>query len=221
MRSQDFELPDQTSRVLAVSISETSPFDESTLEVVPVQFKNLDEPIVIRPAEESDGPSVVRLFQSHLNWINVNYPPEAVFHRLIPTEGMIYSVREFPAVVAEGEDRIIGFAITRPLEPFMLEIRNMYVDDPYRGRGIASAMLRQLEGLIWERGYRVIFGTSSAHWYPDKGMPTKIFRNGGYEISEIDDGLEMYIKPRPDRKRLTLTPTSNGLPEIQRFEYLR
>jgi GNAT superfamily N-acetyltransferase len=178
-------------------------------------------PLVVRAATADDGPRMARLLQSHFNWINVWHTPHSVFHRNVSDSWMEQTVADFPAVVAEDDDQMIGFAISRPQEPFLIELRHIYVDDPYRNLGIGSLIIQQFEEVAKHSYYRMVMATSSAHWYPTKTMPTRLFAKAGYEVRELEPGTELYLRTLTSAPKFDIDGESTGVPEIRLFNFMR
>lgn len=144
----------------------------------------------VRPLQAADLPSVERILQI---WVrdSPSSPPlaaEIAVHlarmstSLIENSGHRYLV----AVTEDGE--IIGVVGMRPPSPEMLrfvstdqpvEMINAYVDTSHRkGRGVGTALVRELERLAQECGYSEMLLNSGPR-YRDSGW--EFFDKLGYE----------------------------------------
>ena len=86
-----------------------------------------------RPA---DDPGLARLLVAAVDELNVRYPEDPTDHTLDPRA-------EF--LVAAVEGRAAGCAALVPLDRAAGEIKRVYVDPGFRGRGVASRLLDELE----------------------------------------------------------------------------
>jgi len=179
------------------------------------------EELVVRPAVEADGKAMAGLFQRYLNWITINHDPNEIFHRIIPEEDFVATIKGSPAVIAEDAEQAVGFAITRPSEPFLFDIRNIFVDDPYRDSGIGTMLLRELERIVAEAGARVLMATSSRMWHPGKHHPTQLFERAGYTTVDMDTGLQLYYRVLPNQPPIDVARGAAGVLGIQRYQFHR
>jgi GNAT superfamily N-acetyltransferase len=153
---------------------------------------SLDDEVVIRPSTPEDVKDVERLFQVHLNWINVWFQETATTFR---TPAMTaWCIRNFPGAVAHIDGQLVGFANTRMRDPFFIDLLNVYVDDQYRRRGIATALCGLVEQQAHSRGVRTILATSSSRWFPGKPSTEGLFENLGYEVVSLDAETQLYLK---------------------------
>src|SRR5689334_13339104 len=102
----------------------------------------ITDEVVIRPSTPEDVPAVERLFQAHLNWINVWFQDSITAFRT-PTM-TTRCIEYFPGAVAHLEDQLIGFINCRMRDPYFIDLINVYVDDPYRRMGIGTALCQSL-----------------------------------------------------------------------------
>jgi GNAT superfamily N-acetyltransferase len=149
--------------------------------------------VTIRRSQPDDATRLSVLLQNHYNWINVYNSPFSVVHRMTSEDSMRQALTDFPSVVAEVDDLPIGFAVTRPQEPSIIQLHHIYVDDPYRNNGIATAMIPVLEQQVQLDGFSIMMATSSTRWYPDKPLPTKVFVACGYDVTRLDEHTELYL----------------------------
>ncbi len=102
--------------------------------------------ISIRPATESDLDEIWRIQAASgqaAQWNPADYLP---YQCLVAMDSRA-------AGLPAGADRITGFAVARPTAPDELEILNIAVDPPFRRRGVARSLVRQLldnyRGTVW------------------------------------------------------------------------
>lgn len=150
--------------------------------------------MVVRPATVDDAQAVQRLFEGHLNWINVTYPTDYVVPRRYSSNffGELFPAN--PAMVVDDGHRLVGFTATRMKVPHLLEVVNCYVDDPYRGRGLGEALLKATEAGAKNDQYRVIIAMVSEHWHPNKPSVRGLFARLDYDVVELDEGTDLYKK---------------------------
>ncbi|WP_127130223.1 GNAT family N-acetyltransferase [Georgenia sp. SYP-B2076] len=95
--------------------------------------------IAPRPA---DDPALARLLAAAVDELNVRYPEEPTEHALDPRA-------EF--LLADVDGHAAGCVALVPVDPGAAEIKRVFVDPAFRGRGVASALLARLEALAHER----------------------------------------------------------------------
>ena len=161
--------------------------------------------ITVRPGEVSDGEFAWRVFQSHLNWINVSCGLDQVIQRRLSADYTNQVFRQYPSAAALVDDKIVGFAITERRELGVLEIVNFYVDDVYRGRGVGSKLLEAVEAQCRERGFHTVVSFASTLYYDGKQLPENLFRRLGYIVTDLTRNTQMYIRQvevvNPDLER--------------------
>ena len=81
-----------------------------------------------------------------------HYPPEEIYP-LSPAE-----MRDFPGVflIACDGERPVACGAIRPLSDTVGELKRMFVRPEARGRGVAAAMLRELERVAVQRGWTTL-----------------------------------------------------------------
>jgi GNAT superfamily N-acetyltransferase len=150
--------------------------------------------VTTRPGNPQDADAAVRLFQAHLNWINVWFDHSEVFQR----PGALTRIRaffeSFPTRVAEVDGVLIGFATCEEANPRIIDLRQLYVDDAYRGQGIGQRLAAELEDDLRTRGIDTIMSTVSAYYFPGKKLPETLFRRLDYDVIDIAPGAQLYIK---------------------------
>lgn len=71
---------------------------------------------------------------------------------------------------------------------------NVYVDDPYRKQGIATAMVELLNKQADGRGITAMLGTATTRWFPGKPASERLFEKVGYEVIPIDVESSLYLR---------------------------
>lgn len=105
------------------------------------------------------------------------YPAEGIF-------GLDFSdpkVKEMTFCVAYAGGRPVGCAGLRPLDETAAELKRMYVEPEYRGRGVASAILKYIEGKAVERG----FGLIKLETGPKQPEAIGLYKKLGYRQIEL------------------------------------
>jgi GNAT superfamily N-acetyltransferase len=104
------------------------------------------------------------------------YPAQGIF-------GVDFSdpkVREMTFCVAYMNGVPAGCGGLRPLEGGAAEIKRMYVEPEYRGRGVASAILRFIEGKAKERGFSLL----KLETGPKQPEAIGLYKKSGYAETE-------------------------------------
>ena len=102
-------------------------------------------------------------------------------------------ITNLPTVVlAYRNDEAVGCGCFKIFDEKTIEIKRMFIQDDFRGKGIASRILAELEVWAKETGY------SAAILETGKGQPNaiKLYQKYGYEITENYnqyDDLEISI----------------------------
>jgi N-acetylglutamate synthase-like GNAT family acetyltransferase len=160
------------------------------------QTNTTSELVVVRRGTPEDAEATWRMFQAHLNWINVWYQMSQVVQRRDAGSLNLQTdlLRGYPSAIAETDGHIVGYCVTEFREIGILEIRNMYVDDPYRNRGIGTSMLREIEAQCASAEVSCLIAFSSEKYYRDKRCPTNLFKRAGFDIQAVFAQTEMYVK---------------------------
>jgi GNAT superfamily N-acetyltransferase len=117
---------------------------------------NGDAPFVVRPAvTEHDVAEVRRLVLAHAE-VRATTPgieymradAERMPGPYVPPRGGLW--------LAESGDRGIGCVALRPVAADVAEVKRMFVDEAWRGRGIGRALMETLVAGARERGYRTL-----------------------------------------------------------------
>jgi putative acetyltransferase len=84
----------------------------------------------------------------------------------------------FHAIVAYHKHHAAGCGCFKPLDPNTVEISRLYVEPSHRGRGIAIAILSELEDWALELGYsRAILETGN-----DQPEALHLYKKSGYQV---------------------------------------
>lgn len=150
--------------------------------------------VTVRPGTFEDADTAFRLYQAHLNWINVWFEPSAVVQRKITIERMRARFEETPCAVATFHGQIVGYAVTSLREPKVLDISSVYVDDPYRKKGVGTRLLIEIERLAADQGVEALIATGSAEYFPGKYVPEGLFKRLEFEVHTLSGNCQLYIK---------------------------
>lgn len=150
--------------------------------------------VEIRCATRADAAGAWRTFQNHLNWINVWHQNDQVVQRRLNQDRIETLFGIYPSAVAVHDDVIVGFAASEIRDIGVLEVMNLYVDDPFRKEGIGTAMLKLLEDQCRAGGVHTIVAFGSSQYYPGKRLPTGVFGSAGYDIITLTPRTEMYMR---------------------------
>lgn len=151
--------------------------------------------VIIRPGTSADAKACGRLYEAHLNWINVWHPPQDVIQRSGAVERVRYMVERHPSVVALIDNTVIGFVATLEKDPKVWEITHLYVDDPYRLKGIGTNLMKNIESYAAGKfDIEALLTTASSLYYPGKALPEALFRSLGYEVTQLTAGNQLYLK---------------------------
>ena len=83
-------------------------------------------------------------------------------------------------VVAYFNDAPVGCAAFKEYEPGTVEIKRMFVDGDYRGKGIAAQILKELENWAAELGYQ----TSILETANKQHEAIRLYQKCGYGVTE-------------------------------------
>lgn len=152
---------------------------------------------IVRVGSPEDAEKAWRLFQIHQNWANVWHDMHEVVQFRVTSQSFAHAMRVYPSAVAVADDDVIGFAISEAREIGVIELCNIYVDDPYRNQGIGGKLLQSLEEQCHQLGIAMMVGFSSERYYAGKRLPTGLFGRQGWEVKHLNPHTEMYIREIP------------------------
>ena len=125
----------------------------------------------IRPGTMRDAPDLYRLIAANV---------EASY--LLPRQFKEVTAHATRFFVSVAQDSIVGCGELAPLSRTVAEIRSLAVDEPYRGMGLGSGLVRALTQRAWLDGFKTLcaFTHNPSHfvrfgfsivphvWFPDK-----------------------------------------------------
>src|SRR5262245_32139236 len=121
----------------------------------------------IRKATPEDWPEVLRLIREHPDQLMQDHLPR-------PTDFFI----------AEEENQIVGCCALEIYSERLAEVRSLAVQESFRGKGVASALVEQCVGYAKEKGvYEVLAITGSLPFFEKLGFGT--FHNEKYALLKI------------------------------------
>src|SRR2546428_2231262 len=109
----------------------------------------------IRPAQRADGPALVRLVRALADFEKLPPPDDEAARRLI--EHAFGARPRFDVLVAEVDAQVRAYALffetysTFRAAP-SLWLEDLFVDPAVRGRGIGTALMREVAGIAVARG---------------------------------------------------------------------
>ena len=123
-------------------------------------------------SDDSDFRKLVALLDKHLAFLDGDE------HAFYAQFNKIHLLRN--VIVCYEDDQPIGCGAFKEVEPGKAEIKRMYVQPSYRGKGIGSGVLDQLERWASELGY------TSCILETGKKQPEAIslYKKAGYQVTE-------------------------------------
>ena len=94
------------------------------------------------------------------------------------------------ALVIYNEDEPVACGCFKKHDPDTVEIKRMYVDKPYRGKGISKMVLEQLEKWAIEKGFEYAILETSIHF----DIAKSLYQRAGYTIIPIMISMKVYMK---------------------------
>ena len=92
-------------------------------------------------------------------------------------------IEHYPAIVAESEGRIIGFAYTREFSKDIIEICDLLVQREARAKGIGKELVRQAELRAKQIGYTAtILSNSMLYSGHDKQSAVPFYESLGFTV---------------------------------------
>ena len=138
-------------------------------------------------AEAFDSPDAQRLITALDAGLAELYPPEQRFGPNLKAQHLADGRGTF--LVARDDGRAVGCGAVRLLDTTTAEVKRMYVEPDQRGRGIARAVLANLESVAQQLGARRLVLETGAH-SPDA---ISLYRRGGF--TQIDCWGEYATSP--------------------------
>lgn len=106
--------------------------------------------------DTADAKALLEALDAHLNGL---YLPEY-------RHGLSVTALQGPSViflVARSEGGAVGCGAVRLIEGKYAEVKRMFVAPPWRGRGVAQALLMQIERLSHQKGFHVLRLETGVH----------------------------------------------------------
>jgi L-amino acid N-acyltransferase YncA len=118
------------------------------------------EPLRIRPARDGDADAIARIYNEGIEDRRATFRAEPVGGEHFA--GAIAEGRDYPLLVVEGEEGVIGWASVKPYSDFPpyrpVGEAMLYVTRAARGRGIGTRMLNALAEECERAGFTKLTG---------------------------------------------------------------
>lgn len=109
----------------------------------------------------------------------------------------------YPAVVAEAEGTLVGFAFGSRFGPDILELLNILIAAPWRGQRLGEHLLRAFEAQASARGWAGVILVNSLGYpgVPEKRLAGHFYERLGYRAC-LDTGMSrVFAKALPPHGR--------------------
>ncbi len=135
--------------------------------------------------DDLEGPEIAAFLQQHLDDMRATSPPESI--HALDMNGLRQP--EITFWTMWNYRQLIGCGAIKQLDSRHGEIKSMRIDEAYRGKGVASSMLRHIIQQARQRGYqRLSLETGSmAFFAPARALYRK---HGFIECSPFADYVE-------------------------------
>ena len=137
--------------------------------------------VKVRFAREEDIQDICRIMLSTDPYITLGYTSDMCY------DVVLSALEEGWTLVAEINGKVIGFLLFRVFDGFPLGgyIRALAVDERYRRRGVATALMDKAEQIIFKYRSNVFLLVSSFN-----KVAIKFYKARGYrKIGEIEDAI--------------------------------
>ncbi len=128
--------------------------------------------------------------------IEGDYPYELLLQADETREGIdtyLFDSTVFVAKLA-GEEEPVGVCCLLPLDDGTVELMNIAVDEPFRGRGIGGAMIEEAARIAAEKGYReMLVGTATEDC---AAAQIRFYERHGFRPSHLRENY--FIEKYPD-----------------------
>jgi ribosomal protein S18 acetylase RimI-like enzyme len=139
-------------------------------------------PVKLRRAKSEDANAIVDLFRE-------------IADKELDVKKIAVCVEKYPSILVLSGDTLVGFVYSSSFAPDILELLNIAVLESYRGFGIGSMMLNEVEKQASQQ-YRAVILVNSV-LYPSK-KPKKPASNfyikNGYNIVHATGSTNVFIK---------------------------
>jgi putative acetyltransferase len=149
-----------------------------------------NESVVIRPYDSADYDQVVELFMrtnrelapEHMREQFEQYIATAITGELKQLQDIFSAARRNAFWVVEAGSRIVGMFGIEAFDSDRTELRRMYLDKPYRGRGIAQRMLACAEARARELDFAIIVLSTAEV----QKAAIAFYRKSGYRLARTE-----------------------------------
>jgi len=126
--------------------------------------------------ESFDSPDAKRLIAALDDQLATRYAPSQMFGRNLKPEHLVDGQGLF--LVARVDGRATGCGAVRRLDESTAEIKRMYVEPAFRGKGIARLILEQLESAARNLGVRRLVLETGVHQHE----AIRLYRRDGFTV---------------------------------------
>src|SRR4051794_19055301 len=157
--------------------------------------------IDVREATAADEPAVARIFRN-ASLSNDGDRDVLLAHpdALVLADGLLARGRTRVATSADGT--VVGFASTRPTDPGVLELDDLFVDPGARRRGAARQLVLRIVAEAAAEGVARIDVTANPHALDFYGAAG--FVVDARQDTELGSGLRMHLDVAPRREGYVL-----------------
>ncbi|MCL5103918.1 MAG: N-acetyltransferase family protein [Armatimonadetes bacterium] len=140
--------------------------------------------VKIRRAVEADVPEITRIYNDAILNTTATFDtePKTIEDRL---EWFHRCGDDYPLLAATIDDKLVGWALIRPFgarTAYRYTVENaIYIDCDYQGRGIGTALLRELLSLAEERGYHAMLALIVG----GNDTSVKLHERFGFEVTGV------------------------------------
>ena len=94
-------------------------------------------------------------------------------------------------VIMYDEEKAIGCAALKPVSKLMAEVGRLFIDENYRGKGLAGSLVQEIEKIAKEKNYECVM----AEYWTNNKASARTFEKGGYRT------FERIPNPMPAERR--------------------
>jgi N-acetylglutamate synthase-like GNAT family acetyltransferase len=116
--------------------------------------------------------------------------------RQIDTRRLDAALNRYPAVIAEQQGRMIGFAFSSPMAPDILQLTNMMIARNWRGQGHGTELLGALEALAAGRYQAIVIANSTLYrnHHEKKRSAESFYLRAGYQEILTTEATKLFSK---------------------------
>jgi len=138
--------------------------------------------VMIGPARPEDATAIAALH-------------EAESGRGADRQRLAEILRAYPCVAARAGDALIGYAISVPFGPDVLELRDIRIRQDHRGHGIGGQLLTKFEALARPSWAAVVLVNSRGYeGDPSKRLASSFYERAGYTSALWTGRSHVYVK---------------------------